>query len=236
MNAPTAGTILRELDRRSYQANLSALGDIADEDRDAVVRALSGVSPKARVDVGLLIETLRNEAQERAEAEAERLKADADPWRYELLLKSPEELLALRADLKRRVDAGEGDQPFRPGSPGAEIMDRLNGIASRLHAPGVEQPDPGLDDRPPPRPKVRRLASRRLAQSAPEAADALEPAHPAPAHAEPASARVPGRPESRLSRLLGPRAFINGEDIGSDYVEPFAPPWIIPDQDQHDAA
>ena len=160
-----------------------------------------------------------------------RQRIDAHPWRYELLLKSPEELLALRADLKRRVDAGEGDQPFRPGTAGADIMDRLDGIASRLraHATDDVEPDPDdLDDDEPrrrrPRGKVRRLRPRNA-----------EDGDGAPTEARaPAGART--RPARPSARLLGPRAFVDGEDIGSDYVEPFAPPWIIPDQEEHDAA
>ena len=81
--SPTAGAILREIDRRQYQASIADLYNIADADRDAVVLALGGVPRNARIDIAVLVATLRREAAERA---ARRPPADASI--YERLLVS----------------------------------------------------------------------------------------------------------------------------------------------------
>ena len=238
MSAPTAAGLLRLLDKRKTQAAIAALGDLDDAGHDAVRRALTAVPAGSRIDVPVLLESVHRELTARAEAEAAKRAADAQPWRYALLLKSPRELLKLRDRLQAAADAGETTVEWPlPGSPGADILQRLDGIAANLRPAEVEQPDPDLDDEPRPRPKVRRLASRRLAQSAPRTADALESAHPAPASAEPASARVPGRPASRLGRVLGPRCFVDGEDTTPEPVDHFPPPWVLPAEGEaHDAA
>jgi hypothetical protein len=223
---PTVGHILKELDRRRFANGMAALADIADHDRDLVTQALARAPKSARVDVGVLVETLRKEAHERAEAESARRSAEAEPWKYELLLKSPAELVAMRDDLKRRVEAGEGGQPFRPG---ARTMSH-----SRAHH--VEpDPDPD-DDEPSVRRKVLRGIPRRLRpQSALEEPSA---ATEAPGPASPGTRS--SRPQSRQAgpkRRFGVKAFVEYGSLAPEPVDFPNPPWLLPPDDgERDAA
>ena len=225
MDAPTAGHLLRQITARQRQADAMRVADLGDAERTAVVAALERVSSRARVDVDKLIATVRADVAKRAEAEAATQPDMLGILRYELLLKSPEELLALRADLSARVERGEGDQPFRPGSPGAEIMHRLDGIADRLgvHADDVEQPDPDLvepDEHEPPKRRRGRVPRRspRQAQDAPGA--------PTEARSPARAATRPARPSARL---LGPKAFDAYGSLTPEPVDHFPPPWLLPD-------
>jgi hypothetical protein len=75
---------------------VAALKDIAVRDPEAVTRALSRVPRTARVDVSVLVATLRKEAQERAEATKE------TAWRYAITLMNQHQL----AEMKRLLEAG----------------------------------------------------------------------------------------------------------------------------------
>ena len=50
---PTVGHILKELDRRRFVNGMAALAEIADTDRDLVVRALTRAPRSAKVDVSI---------------------------------------------------------------------------------------------------------------------------------------------------------------------------------------
>lgn len=219
--APTAGALLRELDRRQYQAHLSALGDVADADREAVTRALKQVPRNARVDVAILIETLQKEAAARAEAKAARQPDVLGILNYQMSLISKGELTGLRDGLRARVEAGQGDQPFAPGSAGASIMSRLDSIRSRL---ADVEPDPDLDDDyedAKPRRGVPRIRSRRVAGESPVQAGTSTPPRP--------RTRVNGAPRASAHLLFG-RAFDAYGDI-TPHEPDFPPPWLIADDE-----
>lgn len=69
MHAPTAGNLLRRIVARQRQADAARIADLADAERVAVVAALERVSPRARIDVSVLITSVRTEVVKRAEAE-----------------------------------------------------------------------------------------------------------------------------------------------------------------------
>ncbi len=125
---------------------------------------------------------------------------------------SADELLALRADLKRRVDAGEGDQPFPgPAAPGADIMDRLDGIAANPRPDDVEQPDEDLDDEPATKRRpvpARSAAGASLRRAEDGRSEQTRP--PTRPRAGTASARRPW-PPCAPARAGG---FVDGERIG----------------------
>ena len=70
MSVMTASAVIRALDRRRAQNHIASLADLDDTHHEAVAHALAGVPPKARVDVPILIETVREQVRARAEAEA----------------------------------------------------------------------------------------------------------------------------------------------------------------------
>ena len=239
MTVATASTALRQIGRRASQLTVAPLSGLDQREIAAVTRELTSVPRGARVDVALLVADVRDRQRARAEAEAARRRADADPWHYELLLKAPEQLAALRDELKRRVDAGEGDRPFRPGSPGATIMARLGDIRTRLgaHAEPDELDDEAADDDPKPRRQVARRRLRKKAQDAdlPPVADHV----PAVAEVRPERPRSgPHGPRKSPARpLLFGRAFVDGEEIGEPAFDPpMRPPWLIDQPDQETTA
>ncbi len=229
MSAPTAAGLLKMLDRRKTQVAVAALGDLDDAGHDAVRRALTAVPAGSRIDVPGLLESVRAQLRRRAEAEAEKRSAAAQPWRYELLLKNPRELLRLRDHLKAAADAGETMVEWPPGSAHALLDERLGEIRARLR-PGADPEDDlldddlddeDLDDEParPIRRGVRRLRSRSVEDGAAALAGA---GHPPAA----AGARHAG-PPGRHGRLLGGRVFVDGEDVTPEPVDHFRPPWLI---------
>lgn len=164
MDAPTAAQILRSLDRHRVQAQFASLADLDDAGHDAVRRALSAVPAGSRIDVDILIASVRADVVRRAEAEAAK-RAEVNPLgilKYRLSLMSKGELGAMRDELRAKVDAGEGDQPFEPGTPGALLMDRLGGIAARLHAHTADVEPDDVEDEDKPRPPRRRGGVPRL--------------------------------------------------------------------------
>ncbi|HZJ13198.1 MAG TPA: hypothetical protein VFD26_11240, partial [Methyloceanibacter sp.] len=100
MDAPTAGHLLRQIATRQQQADAARVADLAAAERTAVVAALERVSPRARVDVSVLIETVRTEVRARAEAEAARRQRDGGDvlaaLNYQLSLISRGELADMR--------------------------------------------------------------------------------------------------------------------------------------------
>ena len=202
MTAPTAKTILRDLDRRRAQVQIATLGDLDDAASEEVRRALSAVPGNARIDVPLLVELVRRGIAARAEAKAERMRQDA-PLRalqYRLSLMSEGRLAELHAHIKDAEARGEATVDFGPGSAAAAIMSRLDAIAERLGSntdapaettagkPAIDDTTTdldaaldrldGLDDDPAPRKRggVRRVRSRR---SQAVAEQPVEPARPA---------------------------------------------------------
>jgi hypothetical protein len=90
--APTAATIIAALDRHRLQFDMSALAELDAAHSEAVRAALSGVPRKARIDLRLLLSTVKSEIAERKAR-----KPPPDPRRYEALLIS------------------QGYEPHRPG-------------------------------------------------------------------------------------------------------------------------
>ncbi len=204
MSAPTAGMVLAQLALRKRQSEIAAIASLAPTERSMVISALELVSPRRRIDVPTLIATIRRDVARRAEAEAERLRTDANPWKYELHLMSHNQLIIFRDELKRR------------GEIGAALS-----AARQLRAPSADQT--------PARPKVKR---RRLSDVLPAQAPADAPnAEPAPERARAPRARS-ARPVTPPTRYFGPRAFgPDGEDLVPEFAEPFRPPWLLPDAD-----
>ena len=199
MTPITASAVVSRLAIAESRQVTGILADLDDAER-AVARALlARVEPTARIDPVALVADVRRRAREQAAAEAAK-KATPSPLgilRYELSLMSGDELTRMRADLSARVERGEGDQPFQPGSAGADIMERLDAIASRLrsHATDdVAQPDEDLDDEPDddePRPQRRGKVPRRSPRAVEDYARANRgPTHrPAPERARESSCR-----------------------------------------------
>lgn len=228
MAALTAAGVLRALDRQRTQQHVAALADLDRREHDAVAEALEGVSPKAKIDIGLLVQTVRNKLQRRDAAEAERRQhTGADilgALRYGWSLKPLHELKAIRAELAARLDAGETQIDARTL---AQI-----GAHTKPAAGTDIEPDPDLDDNPPRRRGgVRRL---RLREQPERSEDALASV---PATDPPASTRTRSAPRNRrFSRLLGNRTFADGYDLTPEPVEFETPPWIISDDDEQDTA
>jgi hypothetical protein len=215
----SAGTILRNIALRQRQSEVAQIIDLPDNERAAAVDALSRVKADAKVDVAVLIATLRKEAQDRASAAAARAPDLLGVFNFGLSLMTQGELERMRDDLRARVDAGSGDQPLLPSTPGAMITDR-----HRLAIPSapVEQPDEldddELDDEP--RAAVRRVRSRRHRQQASPAASARKPFFIGP-------------------RLLGVGDPDRPYGMSIDYnrhAAHFDPPWLLPDEETHDVA
>lgn len=248
MSAPTARTILRDLNRRRAQAQIATLGDLDDDAHDAVRRALSAVPANARIDLPLLIESVRRDIAARAEAEAERARANSPlkSLRYRLSLISEGRLTELRDHLKQIEARGEKTVDFGPGSPGAAILAKLDCIAARLSKPtgtdatskldrALDQLD-GIDDAPAPsqRRGVPRVRSKRavaaMAQSDEQAAPSNRP-----------SPKI--RPNSSAGRARAPffHAGSHGDrplgcPVGSDYgrwQSPQRPPWLLALDDEN---
>lgn len=118
MTASTAGitarAVLRQLDAHRLGAQMSALAAMTTPEQAEVRRQLAAVRPGARVDLPVLLDSVRRAVAERAAAER------PDPtlaFKYALTCMSDAELADLEADLARRVDDGDGDQPFEPHWP-----------------------------------------------------------------------------------------------------------------------
>lgn len=86
MTAPTAAGLLKLLDKRRTMAALNALGDMDDAHHEALRRSLAAVPAKSRIDVPVLLDSVRCEVAASARAELEKRKASADAGRYERLL------------------------------------------------------------------------------------------------------------------------------------------------------
>jgi hypothetical protein len=204
--APTASSILRQLDARRAQVQIAALADMDDDAQDAVRRMLENVRPSARVDVGKLVASVRQtiEARQRAEASnmtpAERaafqqhVAASLDRWRYECGRRGVAGaaryglMLQMQSDAAGRGEIADRDRaPPRRRSP-----TRLRSKRQELEAD---------DDAPP-----RRGRSRRE------------------------------RPEPQPEpMLLGPRAFSEHGALGPDPAfVPMRPPWLLSDGDPDD--
>lgn len=199
--APTANQILRSLDRHRAQAQFASLADLDAAHSDAVRRALSAVRPTSRIDVPKLLDSVRRDLAERAERDAQSEPDAAGILRYRLMLMSEGELTGLRDDLRTRVAAGEGDQPFEPGSAGALILSRIDGIATRLRAHDDVEPD--VEPDPEPRRSIPRRRPARTTQEATAPAEARAPVE--------REARSSG-PRKRSARpFLGPRLLGPGD-------------------------
>jgi len=97
----TVRAVLQALDRRRQLAQVAALDDLTVAEAEAVREALAGQRAGAKIDLHILVETVRAEVAKQRRAEAERLRADAPmmAFRYELSLMSLPQLVAARENL-----------------------------------------------------------------------------------------------------------------------------------------
>jgi hypothetical protein len=212
--APTAALIIRDLDRRQLLREMDVLGGLDDVASDAVRHALSAVPRSAKIDVRLLVDSVRRNVAEGAERKAQ---SEPDPLgilRYRLTLASSDQLESLRDDLRTERE---------PSVALETIMARLDRIADRLAIPNaVDEPDEEPDDEPPRR-SIPRIRSRRAAQ---------ESSAPAPAKRRERSIFIG-------PRLLGPGADDRPYGMSVDY-NPRAwcpdPPWLLPDESDEEKA
>ena len=99
MTTPTAANLLKLLDKRKAQTSIAALGGLDDQAHGALRRALTAVPGGAKIDVPRLMDSVRRDMAERAAR-----RPRPDPFRYQLTLMTTDQLLALRAELKRTGD------------------------------------------------------------------------------------------------------------------------------------
>lgn len=213
--APTAASLLRQLDAHRTQVQITALTGLDAVAQAEVRRALRGVKGSARIDVDLLIGSVRRDIAERAEREAQREPDVLGILQYRLSLMTQGELVEMRDDLRARVAAGEGDQPLVPAITHASVP-----------VGGDDDLDDELDDEaddPPRRRSIQRIPSRRAAASSRSPRD---PANPAQKQEQ----RVSSRISRSLAGFLGPRLLGPGADLDPYYV-PMPPPWLLPDEE-----
>ena len=143
----TAEAVASALARRRTTSALDALAGIDEREHEAVADALAGVSPKAKIDVPLLVRTIRDRLRARDEAEEARRAEQADPFGYSLSLMSLDELHALKRAL-------EGGATVEEAMVAARRSPCARAHAEDREEPGEEEPD----EEPTPR---RRIARRR---------------------------------------------------------------------------
>lgn len=248
MRAPTAGSLLKQIAARRQQADAARVADLNDAERAAVVQALERVSPRARIDVRLLVATVTAEVRARAEAEtARRARSNqVAALTYKLSLAPMSQLEQLRDHLRSAQRAGESAVDFGDGSVAAAIMSRVEVKVDRRPAT-ISVPAAGLDaaldeidgindSASRPRRSIPRVPSKRTGMQPPDGASA-------PA-TRPASKNRPNRPATRDAapffhgRAFGPNGDSDrplGCPVGvSDYENwknPKLPAWIIGDGD-----
>jgi hypothetical protein len=225
MTAPTAALIIRDLDRRQLLRQMDVLGGLDDVASDAVRHALSAVPRSAKIDVHLLVDSVRRSIAARAEAEA----ANGNAWRYELELRiaaaTSGDLHRLKDELQDARERGEDDA----GPIMRQFLDRLAGIAARLrettpapaHTTAHAEPDAEPDDDEPARPRIPRVRSRTAA------------------HGE---QRTSARPKAATGPILCGRLLGVGDDrrpfgASIDYspsYQHFDPPWLIKDESEEE--
>lgn len=222
MSAPTAASILRQLEARRTQAQVAALADMDDSAQDEVRRLLGQVKPSARVDIGKLVESVRRSTARRMSGftpqDREAARAANAAWRSacaarSVSIPSPEAyavMLGMQATAYDDVDDLDLDD---------ELPDDLDD-----------------DDAKPLRRRRRKSVPRRASRRA-----AVSPAA-GPDRADPA----PGREQRVLTRpagvparsYLGPK-LISAADFDYDPgYDPMPPPWLLddelPDEDDGD--
>ena len=158
----TAAAVQSALAKRRTANALDALADLDEREHEAVADALATVKSSARVDVRVLVATVRAQLRRRDEAEAERRQVDGgaalSAMRYQITLATRDELEHMRDRLRAAADRGEErvPWPFPPGSNHAAFAARIDAIAANLRPDDVE-PDPDPDDDEPARPRRRRI-------------------------------------------------------------------------------
>lgn len=251
-SAPTVGSIIAALDRRRFANGVAQLAELAEANGDLVRAALARAKRSDRVDVPILVETVKKEVA--ARAEAHRRRNPPAPWRYWFAaVASPAQRERFRREVERGVEpnaamhacsrwsSARSDDIELPDEDAPRRRRRVHRSEFTASSPqGDEQPRPrrlpeflaGEDAAPTERPRrgVPRRPSMRLDDAHHVENEVSTPEPPRTA----SSRRYRGS-----SRVLGPRAFFDdGEAVGVDAsVEPFdRPPWLLPPDEDADAA
>lgn len=159
MNAPTAASILKQLDAHRLGAQMQALAALDTAAQSEVRRALTAVRGSARIDVPRLIESIRQTIAEQAKEQ----RKPGQPWRYAITLMSDDQ----REEFRRLVQGGSD-----PDAAAQSVM-KDKDYASRLRPADTEVDDAADEDAPP---KRRSIPRRRLlrAEREPEAKKQLK--------------------------------------------------------------
>lgn len=225
----TAATIVRALERQRFQSDLSVLSDLDATHSEAVRAALKGIPSKAKIDLRLLVSAVRSDIAERVAARSATSRDGLSILKYQLSCMSKDELVAMRDQLRARVDAGEGEQPFELGSPGSATINTLAPVRSRLPLCDVEPDDETGGDEPEARPMRRRSIQRIRYRRSMEQSEG-DPASPTPPTQK-------TRPEQRALPAFMPQSASArpwGCPVGVDYESwknPQMPAWLISEED-----
>lgn len=203
MTAPTAQAIIKALERQRFQSDMGQLAALDSTHSEAVRTALSAVPGKSKIDVRVLLESVRRNVADRAAKHP-----PGEAWRYAITLMDDGQL-------------GEFKRLVRDGTDPNEAASRAKQCNRALPAP----PSTAIDDAEPddfdedgePEPKRRRSIPRRR----------LLRAERKPKAKKPEAARV-----FIGGRLLSPgdpdRPF--GQSLDRDSrAASFKPPWLLSD-------
>lgn len=227
MTAPTAAAIIRALERQRHQSDIAQLSELDGAHSEAVRAALFAVPRNARIDVRLLLDSVRRQIAARAEAASRRQPDVMAVLRYGVTLVSEAGLEQLAAHLRSRAAAGATKVDFGPGSVAAEIMSRPDSISVRLRASREVERDE--IDEPHEKSRTRRVRTRRSRGGTAETAASVPLA--------------PTRREKMHPRVFGPRVVGAGRDrrpFGcptdvddfDDWRSPRRPPWLVVEGDE----
>ena len=89
--APTAAAIIRALERHRFHSEMGLLAALDSTHSEAVRAALAAVPPRSRIDVPVLLESVRRKVAER-----EAKRPPGQPWRYAITLMTDEQLEEFR--------------------------------------------------------------------------------------------------------------------------------------------
>lgn len=158
MDAPTAGSLLRQIAARQRQADAARIADLSDAERAAVVAALEKVPSRSRVDVGRLITSVRREVADHIAASKPEPNL-AGIFRYQLSLMSYEALVRLRDELRVKLYERGVTDPFRTALAVASAFRTATPVNDIKRVPDAD------GDKPPKRRGIPRYVPRHLRDS-----------------------------------------------------------------------